>query len=165
MKKFLQSYGALALGSCLALTACSSSSTPAVIAQPSNISGDYSGTFHDGIAGTGTATATLAQHGSNAGGAIDAATPGGGISAQISLTITSSNALSGAMVINYPSGTTCTFSTIGTYSNSGTAASISGSFAPVTGCAGDLGTYTLNQGCTDTAASSEPRPMTFPPQC
>ncbi len=165
MTKPLRSLGALALASCLALAACNNgSSTPAVIAQVSNISGDYSGTFHDGIAGTGAATTTLAQHGSNAGGAIAAATPGGGIAAQISLTVASSNALSGAIVINYPSGTTCTFSTTGTYSNTGTVASITGSFTPVTGCSGDSGTYTLNQECTDTI-TSEVRTLSFPPQC
>lgn len=164
MRKFLQTFGPVAIASCLVLTGCNGSSTPAPIAQTSNISGDYNGTFHDGIAGTGNATTTLAQHGSNAGGAINAATPGGGITAQISLTIASSNALSGAMVINYPSGTTCTFSTTGTYNNTGTTAIITGSFTPVTGCSGDSGTYTLNQECTDTITSAV-RTFSFPAQC
>jgi hypothetical protein len=164
MKTLLQSFSTMTIAGCLALTGCNGSNTPAMIAQIPNVSGDYSGTFHDGIAGTGAATTTLAQHGSNAGGAINAATPGGGATAQISLTIASSNALTGAMVINYPSGTTCTFSTTGTYSNNGSTAGISGSFVPVTGCSGDSGTYTLTQECTDTITSAI-RPFSFPAQC
>ena len=56
-----------------------------------------------------------------------------------------------SMVIDFANGTTCTFSTTGTY-NSATAV-LSGSYSAVTNCAGDTGTYSLTQQCTDTITS------------
>ena len=55
------------------------------------------------------------------------------------------------MVIDYANGTTCTFSTSGNY-NPATAV-LSGSYSAVTNCAGDSGTYSLTQQCTDTITS------------
>ena len=143
----------LAVVASLALAACNgSTAAPAVTPSPANISGDYSGTMQDAQSGSGTATATLAQHGATAGGAITAALAKATLSAQISLTITSSNAVSGTMVIDYPnSGPTCTFSTTGTYS--ATTNVLSGSYTAVTNCTGDTGTYSLTQQCTDTVTS------------
>lgn len=152
------------LAACIMLTACTSSSNPSPAPTPtpalSNLSGDYSGTVQDAQNGTGTATATLAQTGSSAGGAITITVPGGTITAQIALSITSSNSVGGAMVIDYPNGTTCTFSTTGTY-NTGTNV-LSGSYTAVTNCSGDTGTYSLTQQCTDTVSSVDRRVMTTP---
>ena len=68
------------------------------------------------------------------------------------------------MVVNYTSGATCTFNTSGTYNAS--TYSLNGSYAAVTGCTGDTGTYALAQQCTDTVTSSERRPQFAPPaQC
>jgi hypothetical protein len=123
--------------------------------------------MNDKQSGSGSVTATLAQHGSSAGGAIaDTLAAGGTITAQISVAISSSNALNGAMVVDYPDGTTCTFSTTGTYTNNGTTtAQITGSYTAVTNCTGDTGTYTLNQQCVDTITSSDRRTMGFPATC
>ncbi|MBV9271768.1 MAG: hypothetical protein JO165_11785 [Candidatus Eremiobacteraeota bacterium] len=143
----------------------SSGSTPSPTPTPSNISGDYSGTLQDAQNGSGAATGTLAQHGFTAGGAITAALTGGNVTAQIALTITPSNALTGAMVIDFANGTTCTFSTAGNYSNNGTVAAINGTYTAVSNCAGDSGTFALNQQCTDSITSADRHVRAFPPKC
>lgn len=155
---------ALAAAALIALAACNSSTSPSTSTpQPTNISGDYAGTVQDARAGSGAATGTLAQHGTNAGGAITFTPASGALTAQMSLSINASNAVSGAMVIDYPDGTTCTFSTTGTYST-GTNV-LSGSYTAKTNCAGDTGTYSLTQQCTDTITSAERRRMALPPNC
>ncbi len=119
----------------------------------------------DSVGGAGTATGTLAQHGSTAGGALTDVETGATVTAQLSLTINSANALSGAMVIDYPGGATCTFKTTGTYSNNGSSsATITGSYTAVTNCTGQTGTFALNQQCVDTVTSARRR-MSYPPQC
>jgi hypothetical protein len=160
----------LLLTAAIALASCNNSSTPSPnpTSTPNiaNISGDYTGTTQDTKGGAGTATATLTQTGSSAGGAITITQTSGALTAQIALTISSSNAVKGSMVIDYPDGTTCTFSTTGTYTNNGTnSAVLSGSYTAVTNCAGDTGTYTLNQQCTDTVTSGERRIDSFPVAC
>ncbi len=159
MRGVLFSTGLFTLISFVALAGCSSGSVapPASTPAPSNISGDYSGTMQDAQGGSGTATATLAQTGFTAGGAIDVKEAAATVSAQISLTLTTSNAVSGSMVIDFANGTTCTFSTTGNY-NSATAV-LSGSYTAVTNCTGDTGTYSLTQQCTDTITSIERRRM------
>lgn len=157
------------LAGCMTLAGCnnSSSPSPAPTSTPSlsNISGDYAGTTQDSQGGAGTATATLAQNGSNAGGAIAITQTSGTLTAQISLTLTASNTVSGAMVVDYANGTTCTFTTTGTYTNNGTTAALNGSYKAVTNCAGDTGTYALTQQCTDTVTSGDRRVSVFPNPC
>jgi hypothetical protein len=155
----------LTVAALLALTACNSSTSPSPTStpQPTNISGDYSGTMQDAQAGTGNATGTLAQHGNNAGGAMTFTPGSGALTAQFSLTISGSNAVSGAMVIDYPSGTTCTFSTTGSYNSSTNV--LNGSYTAKTNCAGDTGTYTLTQQCTDTITSATRRRFSPPAAC
>jgi hypothetical protein len=158
MRKSVTRPAFLALIAVVALAGCSGSVAPvASTPQPSNISGDFSGTTQDAQGGSGTATATLAQSGSTAGGTITVKETGQTIAAQISLAITSSDAVSGSMVVDYANGTTCTFSTSGNY-NSATAV-LSGSYTAVTNCAGDSGTYSLTQQCTDTITSVQRRRM------
>ncbi len=141
---------AAALAASLILTACKGSSTSAPPAY-SNISGDYSGTMQDAQLGSGTVVGTLAQHGSSAGGQMTETTGGGAQNFQFSVTIDTSNNITGAMVIDESSGTTCTFSTTGVYDPSSNA--ISGTYTAVTNCSGDTGTYTLAQQCFDTVTS------------
>jgi hypothetical protein len=166
-----RAYSVFIIAAIIALTSCNSSTSPSpnpsASPQVANISGDYAGTMDDKQSGSGAVTATLAQHGSSAGGAItDALTGGGTITAQMSLSISSSNALNGAIVVDYSDGTTCTFSTTGTYTNNGTTtAQITGSYTAVTNCSGDTGTYTLNQQCVDTVTSVDRRTMGFPATC
>lgn len=141
------------------LAACTGNGTaPAPAPTPANVSGDYSGTTQDAQGGSGTATATLAQTGFNAGGAITIKEAAQTVTAQLSLSLTSSNAVSGSMVIDFANGTTCTFSTSGTYSP--TTAVLSGSYTAVTNCAGDTGTYSLTQQCTDTISGLRQRNLT-----
>lgn len=165
-----RAYSVLIAAALISLPACNSSTnanpSPTSTPQVANISGDYTGTMNDAQSGNGTVTATLAQHGANAGGTITDTLTGGTLTAQVSLAITTTNALSGAMVVDYPNGTTCTFSTTGTYTNNGTTtAQIAGSYSAVTNCAGDTGTYTLTQQCVDTVTSSDRRIMGFPAAC
>jgi hypothetical protein len=135
----------------------SSSSTPPVT-TPTNISGQYSGTMQDAQSGSGTATASLAQRGADAGGTITDVGTSATLSAQVSLVISSSNAVDGTIVINYPSnGPTCTFTTTGTYDTSTNV--LSGSYTAVTNCSGDTGTYSLTQQCTATVTSVDRRRM------
>lgn len=137
----------------VALAACNSGATNSVapIAPTANISGDYSGTMQDAQHGSGTATATLAQHNATAGGTITDVEAGGTVTAQISLSLAATNAISGTMVIDYAGGTTCTFGTTGTYDpNTG---ALTGSYTAVTNCSGDSGTYSLTQQCTDTVTT------------
>ncbi len=159
MRTALLSAGFFTLVSFVALAGCSSGSVaPSAPPQPTNISGDYSGTMQDAQGGSGTATATLAQTGFNAGGAITVKETAQTVSAQISLALTSSNAVSGSMVIDFANGTTCTYSTSGTYNT--TTAVLSGSYTAVTNCAGDTGTYSLTQQCTDSVTSVRHRDTT-----
>jgi hypothetical protein len=149
----------------LALTACNSSTSPSTTStpQPANISGDYSGTVQDAQAGSGSATGTLAQHGTSAGGAITFTPNSGSLTAQMSLSINASNAISGAIVIDYPNGTTCTFGTTGSYDTNTNV--LSGSYSAKTNCSGDTGTYNLTQQCTDTVTSSLRRRLSPPAAC
>jgi hypothetical protein len=130
----------------------------------SNISGDYVGTVQDTQGGTGNAKATLAQHDADAGGAVKVKEANQAITVDVSLTITSSNSTSGALVIDFPparSGPVCTFSTTGTYDPTGNV--LTGSYTAVTGCTGDTGTYTLTQQCHDTVITGAlPRRMNNP---
>jgi hypothetical protein len=151
---------ALAMANCIGLAGCNSSTSTIIQAPVSNISGDYSGTMDDAAVGAGNATATLAQHGSAAGGAITDVEGGGTITAQLSVTISSTNAVSGAMVVDYGGGTTCTFSTTGTYDPSTSV--LNGSYTAVTNCSGDTGTFMLTQSCHDTITGSEVRTLGTP---
>lgn len=154
----------LMLSAALVLGGCNKSAAPSPVPTStpsvSNISGDYTGTTQDAQGGAGTANATLAQNGTSAGGAITIKQSAVTVTAQVSLSITTSNALSGAMVIDYPNGTTCTFSTSGAYN--ATTNVLSGSYTAVTNCAGDTGTYSLTQQCTDTVTSADRTVMTTP---
>lgn len=155
--------------SCLLLAGCSAAVAPsttgpanaaaagqsaAMAQQVSNISGDYAGTVHDARGGVGTAKAVLAQHKTSAGGAANVKQAHQAIAVDLSLTINSANATSGAMVIDFPpagSGPSCTFSTTGSYNP--TTNVLSGSYTAVTGCTGDTGTYKLTQKCHDTVVT------------
>ena len=167
----------VAAASCLLLAGCNGSAAPSITRAAtaaeesapmpqrlSNISGDYVGVVQDAQGGTGNAKATLAQHEANAGGAVKVKETSGTISVDVSLTVTSSNSTSGALVIDFPpakSGPVCTFSTTGTYDPTGNV--LSGSYTAVSGCAGDTGTYTLTQQCHDTVITSTlPRRMNNP---
>jgi hypothetical protein len=87
------------------------------------------------------------------------------ITAQMSLTLSNANSVSGSIVVDYANGTTCTDSTTGTYSNNGSSTAVlSGTYTAVTNCTGDTGSYTLNQQCTDTITSIDRR-FTYPPKC
>jgi hypothetical protein len=152
----------------MGLSGCngSTSPSPSPTSQLSNVSGDYTGTLTDAQGGSGAATATFAQHGSSVGGAVTATQSGGAITAQVSMALTAANALSGAMVVDFADGTSCTYSVNGNYANNGsTSAVMSGSYTAVTGCSGDTGSFSLTQQCTDTITSVDRRAMSYPPHC
>lgn len=159
MRRVILGAGLFVLVGCVALAGCSGTvvTAPTPTPQPANLSGDYTGTMQDAQGGNGTATATLAQTGYTVGGAITDTMTSSTVTAQISLNLTSSDAVSGAMVVDYASGTTCTFSTTGSYDPNTNV--LSGSYTAVTNCSGDTGTYSLTQQCTDTIANGERRRM------
>lgn len=160
-------------GTCfLLLAGCHSSSnptpTPTATPQLANMSGDYTGTITDSVAAnSGTVNAALlAQHGGNAGGVIVNTTPGGNVNMAMSLSVNSANAVSGAIAVDYPGGTTCTFSVTGTYTNTGSPpATLNGNYTAVTNCAGETGSFALTQQCSDTVTASDRRTMTVPAPC
>ena len=168
MLRFASIYAVIAT---IGLTACSSSNgtftaNPSPTPSPANISGDYTGSITDAQTGSGTVAGTLAQHGGDAGGAMNITQTSITYPAQFAISITPANSTSGSIVINYGTGVTCTFSTTGTYSNNGTTAVLSGTYSAVTNCAGDSGSYTLDQQCTDTVtAMARRRSMIFPRAC
>ena len=143
----------------LTLAACTSSSTQS-IASFSNLSGDYSGTVTDSVGGAGNATATFAQHGDAAGGAITDVEASGTIVAQMSVTVNSANAVSGAMVVDYTDGATCTYRTSGTYDPATNV--LAGSYTAVSNCLGETGTYSLTQLCHDTVTTGVVHPFGNP---
>jgi hypothetical protein len=119
------------------------------------MSGDFGGTMQDSQSGAGTATATFAQHGNNVGGSITFTRASGTVTAETSFTIATTNAISGGLVIDYPSGTQCTYTTTGSFDpNAGV---LSGTFTAVSNCIGDAGSYSLTQSCTAQETSSDRR--------
>jgi hypothetical protein len=159
---------AAAVVTCLLIAGCNASVPPGATrasidgrssaTEPqrlANISGDYAGVVQDLKGGTGNAKATLAQHGANAGGAVKDRETTETFVVDLSVTISSQNSTSGALVIDFPpagSGAVCTFSTSGSYDPSTNI--LSGSYTAVAGCRGDTGTYTLTQQCHDTVIST-----------
>ena len=140
----------------LVITGCNGSTNAAPAPAPaiSNLSGDYTGTLSDTSLGSGSATATLAQNGASAGGTIVATIAPSTVNAHLSLSISTSNSVTGAIVIDEASAT-CTFSTTGTYNPSTNV--LSGTYTAVSNCSGDTGNYSLTQQCTDTVTNPTAR--------
>lgn len=164
---------AVLIAAALIFTACNKASTPSpaptATAAPSNVSGDYTGTITDSVsANSGTVkTGILAQHDGNAGGVLVNTTSAGDVNAAMSLSVNSSNAVTGSMVVDYPSGTTCTYSVTGTYTNTGTPpVTLNGNYSAVTNCAGETGSFALTQQCSDTVTTAVDRRVdSFPSAC
>lgn len=155
---------AAALCAALLATACSSNTTVTTV-SPANISGDYTGTLTDGVNGTFTSATTpvavLAQHDAAVGGTMTLPTSSGDLSASVSMTLANDDAFSGTLVVDFPNnGPTCAYSTSGTFTPSTNA--ISGSYAAISGCAGDSGTYALTQQCYDAVTNVLRRRMSVP---
>lgn len=157
-------YIAFSAAGALALVSCGGGATtnplPLSIA---NISGDYAGTMQDSVNGAQVASASLAQHSASAGGTLTTIVGGKSQNVAITLAITSSNALSGSMAEDLPSGVTCAFSTSGTYNP--TTNQITGTYASVSGCGGENGTYSLTQQCMNTVTASGLRRTKGVPAC
>jgi hypothetical protein len=127
-----------------ALTACSGGGVFAP-ANPSDVlSGQYAGSATDNIYGTSTATTTLSEAGRTLYGAVtlvSVATSASSTQA-ITLRIGSSYNLSGTITYG-----TCTFSSTGNYDTGTNVLSLS--YASQSGCAGETGSLTLTQLCTN----------------
>ncbi|HXW76902.1 MAG TPA: hypothetical protein VEJ20_05775 [Candidatus Eremiobacteraceae bacterium] len=154
---------AFALTSCIAICGCHTTASPAPKPPLSNISGDYVGTMNDEDSGNGNATATLAQHGSAVGGAITDVEVSQTITADLALSIDDANNVGGAMVVDYPGGATCSFRTGGTYNP--TTNVLNATYTATSGCAGDTGTYSLTQQCTDTPSDVDRQLLGLKPSC
>lgn len=79
------------------------------------------------------------------------------LNSSLTLSISGSNAVGGSMVQDLPGGTTCTFSTTGTYNS--TTLQLTGTYTAVSGCTGQSGTFTLTQQCVDTITATARRTM------
>lgn len=121
----------------------------------------------DSKTGAQNVTLTLTQHGNAAGGTIaPTPLPSSPTYAALTLTVNSADAVAGMIETYDATGSLCTFSTTGTYSNNGTAAGLTGSYSAITGCAGESGTYALSQQCSDTITAADRRVMGgFPLAC
>ncbi len=160
MSNLRRSAAALAVATCIVLAGCSSGTiTPLPV---TNMSGDYGGTMQDAQNGAGTATATFAQHGSNAGGAITIVRASGTVTADASFAISTSNTIAGTLVIDYPTQQ-CTYTTSGTFDpNSGV---LTGTYSAITNCTGDTGSYSLTQSCSATADSDARHSLSVANRC
>lgn len=152
-----------AMTACCLAAGCNTTASPIAAPQIANVSGDYSGSMQDTGNGNGNATGSLAQHGASAGGGITATETGGTVTAQFSISVNSANAVSGAIVVDYPpagTGPVCTYSTSGTFDPSTSV--LSGTFTAVSNCSGDTGSYTLTQLCHDQITGGEVRELGNP---
>jgi len=138
----------------LAVAGCTTKSSPAPGLV--TISGEYSGTAQDSVAGAQTVTTTLAQHGSSVGGTLTLTTAGVPNTEAVAWTLTTAKGLSGTGTETVGAAT-CTFAMTGTYSASTN--QITGTYSAVTGCAGTTGSYALTQQCTDPATSDKRRAL------
>jgi hypothetical protein len=130
--------------------------------QPQNISGDYSGTMTDGQNGNSTATGTLAQTGSNAGGSIVSTGGNQTLTYQMAVAIDSNDRITGSMVTDLPAGAQCSFAFTGAYD--ATTNVLSGNYTAVSGCSGDTGSFALTQTCSARPDALRRR-MGTPAQC
>ncbi len=150
--------GALALASC----GGGATTTPLPLSV-ANISGDYTGTTQDSVNGAQSASASLAQHSASAGGTLTTIVGGKPQNVAMTLAITPANAFSGTMAEDLPSGVTCAFTTSGTYNP--TTNQITGTYASISGCGSENGTYSLTQQCTNTVTASGFRRTKGVPAC
>jgi hypothetical protein len=160
MSNLRRSAAALAVASCVVLAGCSSGTiTPPAV---TNMSGDYGGTMQDAQNGTGTATATFAQHGANVGGAVTIVRTSGTVTADASFTLSTSNTIVGTLVIDYPTQQ-CTYATTGTFDTSDN--TLTATYSAITNCAGDTGSYSLTQACSATADSDARHALSVANRC
>jgi len=128
--------GVALLVSCpFVLASCTQGSSPATTFPA--LYGNYSGTLSDAVHGTVPITAALQQSGPSVGGTIvQAAIPNltGGVSWRVSL----SGAVTGTIVLT-SAGLTCAFNTSAQVSGT----TVSGSYTPLSGCAGESGSFQL----------------------
>jgi hypothetical protein len=152
--------GGVGIAACVGLAGCSSGTiTPLAV---TNMSGDFGGLMQDVQNGTGSATATFAQHGNNVGGAITIVRPSGTVTADASFTISTTNTIAGTLVIDYPTQQ-CTYTTTGSFDpNSNT---LTATFSAITNCTGDTGSFTLTQSCSATVDSDARRVLSVPNRC
>jgi hypothetical protein len=134
---------ALTVAASFALSACSGGGV-FTQANPSDVlSGQYAGSATDNIYGTLTATTTLAEAGRTLYGTVSLVSATGASSTQaVTFAIGSAYDLSGTITAG-----TCTFSSTGSFDTSSNVLSVS--YASKSGCAGESGTLTLTQLCTN----------------
>ncbi|MGB8909502.1 MAG: hypothetical protein WCC84_12215 [Candidatus Cybelea sp.] len=128
-------------------------------AKTINLSGEYSGTDHDSIHGTGKASASLAGYKSALGGALGIT--GTSATADIAWTV-SGTTVAGTSVIVVPSGY-CSFSMSSTYNTKSFI--LSGKYHAVHGCTGETGNYKLKHRCIYTSGKEDVRSESSPRSC
>ena len=128
-------------------------------AKTINLSGEYAGTAHDSVHGTGKATASLAGYKSTLGGALGIS----GISATADVAWTvSGTTVNGTSVIVMSSGY-CSFSMSNTYNTKSFV--LTGQYHAVHGCTGETGKYKLKHQCIYLSGKEDVRPESGPKSC
>jgi hypothetical protein len=128
-------------------------------AKTINLSGEYVGTAHDSVHGTGKAGASLAAHKSALGGALGIS----GISATGDIAWTVSGiTVAGTSVIVMPSGY-CSFAMSSTYNTKSFV--LTGKYHAVHGCTGETGSYKLKHQCIYLSGKEDARSESSPRSC
>lgn len=112
-------------------------------AAPYNLSGQYRGKFIDNTNGTGRAKASYAQFKSGVGGALTIKYASSSVASSVALNISGSGVDGTTIMTTGPSY--CTYSTTATYDPTHNV--LSGTYAPVHGCTGGGGSFTLHHLC------------------
>jgi hypothetical protein len=128
-------------------------------AKTINLSGQYAGTVHDSVHGTGKANALLAQFKSALGGALGVT--GSTATADIAWSV-SGTTVDGTSVIVAPSGY-CSFSMSSSYNTKSFV--LTGKYHAVHGCAGETGKYKLKHQCIYLSGKEDVRSESSPRSC
>jgi hypothetical protein len=128
-------------------------------AKTINLSGEYTGTAHDSVHGTGKASASLAAYKSALGGALGISGISG--TGDIAWSV-SGTTVTGTSVIPLPSGY-CSFAMSSTYNTK--SFELTGKYHAVHGCAGEAGNYKLKHQCIYLSGKEDVRPESSPRSC
>jgi hypothetical protein len=149
------------IASLFTLSSCGGGAVVSPPAAGLDLAGQYAGTGTDSILGSARATTTLSESGSTLSGTIVfvSSATGATLSQAVTWTIGPSYAISGTTKFT---GGSCTFSSTGAYDTSTNA--LAGTYTATSGCAGETGTFTLVQQCTNPITADRKR-FTRPTSC
>ena len=109
-----------------------------------NVAGQYNGTVHDRVFGNGAALGDFSQTGSSVGGRLEFTIGSRTLVNSVALVLSHSNALSGTGIATIGNAA-CTFAITSSYD--ATNFKLTGNYSATHGCAGQSGSFTLNEDC------------------